>query len=54
MTLSLVSLLSQDITALWLVLKTSTGVSGSAFHWEGARFAVQTSQGRCAWGEAWW
>lgn len=30
MTLSLVSLLSRDITALWLVLKTSTGVPGSA------------------------
>lgn len=27
MTLSLISLLSQDVTALWLLLKTSAGVS---------------------------
>jgi hypothetical protein len=30
MTLSLISLLSQDVTALWLLLKTSAGASGSA------------------------
>lgn len=28
MTLSLISLLSQDISGLWLLLKTSTGASG--------------------------
>ena len=27
MTLSLISLLSQDVTALWFLLKTSAGVS---------------------------
>lgn len=50
MTLSLVSLLSRDVTAQWLVLKTSTGVSGSAVHWG----AVETSRGQCAWDEARW
>lgn len=29
MTLSLISLLSQDVTALWLLLKTSAGASRS-------------------------